>query len=148
MIVFTFWKLDFETVLKGLDDDLKNSTFLAIDTEFTGLEDDVRLSALDTPSERYNKIREGSMRFMVVQLGLSIFTFDKKAKQYVYKTYNFYIFPSNKPLSGSPDPKFLSQASSIAFLVAQGFDFNKLFKKGEYKKIYLYYSLTKGNMFS
>ena len=117
-------------MLKNLDDDLEKSTFLAIDTEFTGLEDDVRLSALDTPEERYTKLREGSLRFLVIQFGLSIFTYDAKAKHYMYKTYNFYIFPSTKSIPGSPDPKFLSQASSIGFLVAQGFDFNKLFKEG------------------
>lgn len=104
---------------------------MSIDTEFTGLEDDVRLSALDTPSERYQKIREGSVRFLVIQFGLSIFTYDKKTKQYMYKTYNFYIFPSTKSLPGSPDPRFLCQASSIGFLIAQGFDFNKLFQKGK-----------------
>jgi len=123
-------KDNFHSVLKNLDDDLEKSTFLAIDTEFTGLEDDVRLSALDTPEERYTKLREGSLRFLVIQFGLSIFTYDAKAKHYMYKTYNFYIFPSTKSIPGSPDPKFLSQASSIGFLVAQGFDFNKLFKEG------------------
>jgi len=123
-------RANFESVLKGLDEDLKSSSFLAIDTEFTGLEDDVRSTGLDTPAERYHKLREGSMKFLVVQFGLSIFTYDNEAKHYTYKTYNFYVFPSTKTLPGIPDPKFLSQASSIGFLVAQGFDFNKLFKEG------------------
>ena len=34
-------------------------------------------------------------------------------------------------MSGVPDPKFLSQASSISFLSNNGFDFNKLFRQGE-----------------
>ena len=31
---------------------------------------------------------------------------------------------------GAPDRRFLSQTSSIDFLIGQGFDFNKLFKEG------------------
>ena len=41
---------------------------------------------------------------------------------------NIYI---NRPVGrGAPDRRFLSQTSSIDFLIGQGFDFNKLFKEG------------------
>ena len=37
----------------------------------------------------------------------------------------------NRPAGrGAPDRRFLSQTSSIDFLIGQGFDFNKLFKEG------------------
>jgi hypothetical protein len=39
------------------------------------------------------------------------------------RTFNFYVFPSPR---GDFDLRFLSQASSIAFLASQGFDFNKV----------------------
>lgn len=123
---------DFQAVLKSLDEELRNAAFLAIDTEFTGLQNgsDFRLFALDTPAERYKKVREGSRSFLVIQFGLCIFQYDKKMKAYKCKSYNFYVFPNSSGISGTPDPKFLSQASSITFLSNNGFDFNKLFREG------------------
>lgn len=119
-------------MLKSLDAELRSAAFLAIDTEFTGLQNgsDFRLFALDTPAERYKKIKEGSKSFLVIQFGLCIFLYDKKMKAYKSKSYNFYIFPNSSGISGTPDPKFLSQASSITFLSNNGFDFNKLFREG------------------
>ena len=49
--------------------------------------------------------------------------------RYNQQSYNFYVFP--RPLHrGAPDCRFVCQASSIAFLANQGFDFNKLFNHG------------------
>lgn len=49
--------------------------------------------------------------------------------RYSQRSYNFYVFP--KPMNRQvPDSRFMCQASSIAFLVNQDFDFNKLFKHG------------------
>lgn len=84
-------------MLKCLGGELKDAAFLSIDTEFTGLQNgaDFRPVALDTPHERYKKVREGSMKFLVIQFGLCIFSYDKKMKAYKHKSYNFYVFPSN-----------------------------------------------------
>ena len=41
-----------------------------------------------------------------------------------------YILMSRPLGRGAPDRRFLSQTSSIDFLIQQGFDFNKLFKEG------------------
>lgn len=71
------------------------------------------------------------MQFLIVQFGLSTYKYDKSSKKIIYKTYNFYVFPTtNSRLSGSQDLKFLSQASSISFLASHGFDFNKVFREG------------------
>lgn len=49
--------------------------------------------------------------------------------RYSQRSYNFYVFP--KPMNRqAPDCRFMCQASSIAFLANQDFDFNKLFKYG------------------
>lgn len=144
-----FWKIwlgtsipDFSTVLKALDDDLRDASFLAIDAEFTGLKDhSTKFSSLDTPSERYDKIFSSSLRFLVIQFGLSIFQYDSNKSKYVNKTYNFYIFP-NSTSSGKKDNFFLSQASSISFLASQGFDFNKLIREGGLKYCLLRFVLV------
>ncbi|XP_011867552.1 PREDICTED: poly(A)-specific ribonuclease PARN-like isoform X3 [Vollenhovia emeryi] len=69
------------------------------------------------------------MDFLLVQFGLSVFTYNSETNKYSQRTYNFYVFP--KPLNRqAPDGRFMCQTSSIAFLANQDFDFNKLFKHG------------------
>lgn len=150
---------DFQQVLSELDQVLKDATFLAIDGEFTGLNSGPDAKPFDTPSQYYQKLKSGSMDFLLVQFGLSAFTFDVQTNKYlilviiifiiesnlvtkVYfifiklndyrysqRSYNFYVFP--RPLNrAAPDCRFMCQASSIVFLASQGFDFNKLFRDG------------------
>ena len=120
---------NFQEVLTELDDILKNATFLGIDGEFTGLNSGPDAGAFDTPAQYYTKLRAGSMDFLLVQFGLSVFTFDTQTQKYSQRSYNFYVFP--RPLNrAAPDSRFMCQASCISFLATQGFDFNKLFNLG------------------
>nr|XP_033321022.1 poly(A)-specific ribonuclease PARN-like isoform X2 [Megalopta genalis] len=120
---------NFQEVLSELDDVIKNASFLAIDGEFTGLNSGPDAGAFDIPAQYYTKLRAGSMDFLLIQVGLSVFTFDKHTNKYSQRSYNFYVFP--RPLNHTaPDSRFMCQASCIAFLSAQDFDFNKLFKLG------------------
>ncbi|CAK9803923.1 Poly(A)-specific ribonuclease PARN [Anthophora plagiata] len=120
---------NFQEVLVELDDVLKNATFLAIDGEFTGLNSGPDAAAFDTPAQYYAKLRTGSMDFLLIQFGLSVFTFSTETQKYVQRSYNFYVFP--RPLNRTaPDCRFMCQASCMSFLANQGFDFNKLFKLG------------------
>ncbi|XP_034937449.1 poly(A)-specific ribonuclease PARN-like isoform X3 [Chelonus insularis] len=122
-------RANFQEVLEELDEILTNSTFLAIDGEFTGLNAGPDCKPFDTPSQYYQKLKSGSMDFLLVQFGLSVFTYDTDTDKYTQRSYNFYVFP--KPFNRSaPDCRFMCQASSIAFLASQGFDFNKLFQTG------------------
>uniref|UniRef100_A0A8B9GSA9 Poly(A)-specific ribonuclease PARN n=1 Tax=Astyanax mexicanus TaxID=7994 RepID=A0A8B9GSA9_ASTMX len=107
---------------------VEEADFLAIDGEFSGISDGPSVSALtngmDTPEERYGKLRKHSMDFLLFQFGLCTFRYDQTQAKYLTKSFNFYIFP--KPFSRtSPDIKFICQSSSIDFLASQGFDFNK-----------------------
>ena len=43
------------------------------------------MSAMHTPRERYEFLRQTSMRFLVVQFGLGIFTYEPQSKKYLYK---------------------------------------------------------------
>lgn len=112
---------------------IEDADFLAIDGEFSGISDGPNVSALtnglDTPEERYTKLKKHSMEFLLFQFGLCTFKYDQTKSKYITKTFNFYIFP--KPFSRtSPDIKFICQSSSIDFLASQGFDFNKVFCHG------------------
>ncbi|XP_014477829.1 PREDICTED: poly(A)-specific ribonuclease PARN-like [Dinoponera quadriceps] len=121
--------LNFRDVLSELDNDLKRATFICIDTEFTGLNSGPETGPFDTPAEYYTKLRMGSMNFLLVQFGLSLFTYNSETKKYSQRSYTFYVFP--KPMNcQAPDCRFMCQASSMVFLANQNFDFNKLFKYG------------------
>ncbi|XP_024881595.1 poly(A)-specific ribonuclease PARN-like [Temnothorax curvispinosus] len=120
---------NFQDVLCELENVLKDATFLSIDGEFTGLNSGPDAGPFDTPAQYYGKLRAGSMDFLLVQFGLSVFTYNSQTNKYSQRSYNFYVFP--KPLNRQiPDSRFMCQASSIAFLANQDFDFNKLFKYG------------------
>ncbi|XP_022593879.1 poly(A)-specific ribonuclease PARN [Seriola dumerili] len=112
---------------------IEDADFLAIDGEFSGISDGPNVSALtnglDTPEERYTKLKKHSMDFLLFQFGLCTFKYDQAKSKYITKPFNFYIFP--KPFNRtSPDIKFICQSSSIDFLASQGFDFNKVFCHG------------------
>lgn len=122
-------KSNFEEVFPDIVKEIENASFLCIDGEFTGLNNGHIVNAFDTPAESYLKIRAGSMDFLFIQFGLSIFTQDDKTGRYKNKTYVFYLFP--RPINRlAPDTRFLCQSSSIDFLVSNNFDFNKLFREG------------------
>nr|AAQ97826.1 poly(A)-specific ribonuclease [Danio rerio] len=124
---------NFKEVLPEVCNAVQEADFISIDGEFTGISDGPSVSALtnglDTPEERYTKLRKHSMNFLLFQFGVCTFRYDQNQSTYITKAFNFYIFP--KPFSRtSPDIKFICQSSSIDFLASQGFDFNKVFRSG------------------
>ncbi|KAG7487108.1 poly(A)-specific ribonuclease PARN isoform X1 [Solea senegalensis] len=124
---------NFKSSLKEVYSAIEEADFLAIDGEFSGISDGPNVSALtnglDTPEERYTKLKKHSMDFLLFQFGICTFTYDQAKSKYIIKPFNFYVFP--KPFNRmSPDIKFLCQSSSIDFLAGQGFDFNKVFCHG------------------
>ncbi|XP_056135956.1 poly(A)-specific ribonuclease PARN [Lampris incognitus] len=124
---------NFKDSLSVVYNAIEEADFLAIDGEFSGISDGPNVSALtnglDTPEERYMKLKKHSMDFLLFQFGLCTFKYDQAESRYTMKSFNFYVFP--KPFSRtSPDIKFICQSSSIDFLASQGFDFNKVFRDG------------------
>ncbi|XP_072416018.1 poly(A)-specific ribonuclease PARN-like isoform X1 [Chiloscyllium punctatum] len=124
---------NFKERLNLIYEAIEEADFLAIDGEFSGISDGPSVTTLtnglDTPEERYHKLKKHSMDFLLFQFGLCTFKYDAAENKHIMKTFNFYIFP--KPLSrNSPDVKFVCQSSSIDFLANQGFDFNKVFRDG------------------
>lgn len=124
---------NFKDSLKTVYSAIEEADFLAIDGEFSGISDGPNVSALtnglDTPEERYTKLKKHSMDFLLFQFGICTFKYDQAKSKYIIKPFNFYVFP--KPFNRtSPDLKFICQSSSIDFLASQGFDFNKVFCHG------------------
>ncbi|XP_014248579.1 poly(A)-specific ribonuclease PARN-like isoform X2 [Cimex lectularius] len=122
-------KSNFKKLLPEILEAIDSSSFLAVDGEFTGLNNGHNITAFDTPKQYYSKIRSGALDFLFVQFGLSVFKQVKGHERYKNKTYVFYLFP--EPLNrDAPDCRFLCQASSLTFLAQNGFNFNKLFREG------------------
>ena len=122
-------RLNFKEVLPVISNAIEDSSFIAIDAEFSGLTARKRENAMDMCDERYQKLINGIKDFTIVQFGICTFSWDDEQQQYIAKPFNFYIFP--KPYNRQmPDMRFLCQSSSLDFLAGQGFDFNKWITQG------------------
>jgi poly(A)-specific ribonuclease len=122
-------KRNFAELYPSVKDAINECDFIAIDTELTGLSTQVTEHSFDTISERYSKLRENCMKFIIVQYGLSTFKYHPKQNKYTHKDFTFYVFP-RPHIRQAPDPKFMCQTSSLHFLASQGFDFNKVIYDG------------------
>nr|XP_026490912.1 poly(A)-specific ribonuclease PARN-like isoform X1 [Vanessa tameamea]XP_026490913.1 poly(A)-specific ribonuclease PARN-like isoform X2 [Vanessa tameamea] len=118
---------NFKETLPLISESINKADFLVIDTEFTGLINGRDVSMFDSPQEYYTTLLNGSTDFLLIQYGLCAFFWDEEEKHYKNDAYNFYLFPRGRP---GPEKMFLCQSSSLDFLAAQGFDFNKLIKEG------------------
>lgn len=126
-------KSNFIRVVDSVEALLPDADFISIDCEFTGLYTTVSNDYLDTFEEFYTKSRQNICQFQIVQIGLSIFKMVSKTEdEFDVNSFNFYIFPKECSLLEKQDKEryFLSQASSLAFLAENGFDFNKLIRDG------------------
>jgi len=120
---------NFKEKLPDIEAAIDSACFIAIDGEFTGLNAYRGISHFDLPAERYDKLQESARQFLLIQFGLCTFHYDANTDSYSNQAFNIYVWP--RPCSrNAPDPRFLCQTSSIDFLTAQSFDFNKLFKHG------------------
>ncbi|XP_060064209.1 poly(A)-specific ribonuclease PARN-like isoform X2 [Ylistrum balloti] len=122
---------NFKQMLNFVTESINDADFLSVDGEFTGLDakNGGHAMPFDTPEVRYQRVRQGTCDFLLLQFGVCTFHYNEEKSLYKARPFNFYIFPRPYSRSG-PDVRFLCQSSSIEFLVSQGFDFNKAFKDG------------------
>ncbi|XP_045122317.1 LOW QUALITY PROTEIN: pre-piRNA 3'-exonuclease trimmer-like [Portunus trituberculatus] len=120
---------NFSSVLPLIVEEARSCSFLALDTEFTGLLADsaFRNNLFDDGPQRYHKLSANLRRFSVVQLGLALFTGVPDQNAYSVTSYNFYLRPHS---CGSSDPIIACQTSSLEFLQKYNFDFNKWLYEG------------------
>ncbi|TPX32147.1 hypothetical protein SmJEL517_g04693 [Synchytrium microbalum] len=126
-------KGSFDAILPTIAEAIQQADFVAIDTELTGLNNgqSTAYAALDTPQDRYSKLRKSSQQFSITQYGVSCFIWDQKKKSYTSKPFNFYIFPATAKFPFNVfERNWMSQVGSIEFLAKNGFDFNKWIRHG------------------
>ncbi|XP_049762190.1 pre-piRNA 3'-exonuclease trimmer-like [Schistocerca cancellata] len=120
---------NFEEKLPEIKAALKNAKFIAIDTEFTGLSvyKNYKPSLFDTGRQRYEKLRRNLEKVIIIQIGLSVFSYVRDENKYVANIYRIPVYPCS---FGSIDSVYLTQASSVHFLCEYDFDFNKVMYEG------------------
>jgi poly(A)-specific ribonuclease len=124
-------KENFIEILPQVLEAIKTATFIAFDTELTGLQltRAHRNSNLDDLVTRYGKLRESVSNFGLLQVGLACFKWSESRQKYRISAYSFYVFPS--AANGiQQERKFTCQLGSLTFLSEFKFDFNKAFHQG------------------
>lgn len=99
---------------------LSPNGFVAVDTEFSGLGNDPRLSDNDL-SVRYDALRDVVSSHAILSVGLAMFNPCDDSSTYDVAAFDF-IMCCEEPWTISPD--------AAKFLVGHGFDFNRLFSSG------------------
>ncbi|KAG1169818.1 hypothetical protein G6F70_008105 [Rhizopus microsporus] len=123
-------KSDFEQKLPFIKKAILEADFIAIDCEFTGLTPPhININNTDDLAQRYSKIRSSVEEFTIVQYGVCTFKRDKETGDFIARPFNFYIF-GNDPDNMQSRRVFSVDASSLAFLHSNNFDFNKWIKEG------------------
>ncbi|XP_057295742.1 poly(A)-specific ribonuclease PNLDC1-like [Hydractinia symbiolongicarpus] len=123
-------KQNFEQLFPAIKEAIQNASFVAIDSEFTGLSTSILYepTLFDTAESRYEKLKKSLAQFTICQFGISAFVSDGTGKnRYSAHTYNFFICPQS---FGPINPRFSCQASAIEFLTLHNFDFNKFMRDG------------------
>ncbi|KAL6437322.1 hypothetical protein ACFW04_005079 [Cataglyphis niger] len=119
---------NFNTIYPHLERVLKDASFIAIDTEFTGLNvDDIKNSLFDSINERYEKQRCNIQSYIIIQFGITAFQRVQNENEYTAEAFNFFVLPKSIP---SKNRQLIWQIAALEFLTAYEFDFNKLAYKG------------------
>ncbi|OZJ05832.1 hypothetical protein BZG36_00909 [Bifiguratus adelaidae] len=117
---------NFADALERVGEAIHEAEFLAIDAEFSGLEQvaDLRKSEYDV-EQYYIDIAALVKRYNIIQFGLCAFTWSAVSQSYISKPFNFYLFPTTTTGTARLDRPFSVQPSAIDFLAKHSFDFNK-----------------------
>ena len=115
---------NFSNCLTEFKGDIADSSFICLDFEFCGLHTNKgpTISLFDSPSERYQILRQSCRDFTILQCGITIFHYDKPMRVYKCKTYNFSLFPAD---FRSITRQTVFESSACEFLKRFDFDFNK-----------------------
>ncbi|KMQ98242.1 poly -specific ribonuclease parn-like domain-containing protein 1 protein [Lasius niger] len=119
---------NFSTIYPHLERVLKDASFIAIDTEFTGINvDEVKNSLFDSINERYEKQRCNVQSYIIIQFGITAFQRIQNENQYEAEAFNFFLLPRSIP---TKNRQLVWQIAALEFLTTYEFDFNKLAYKG------------------
>nr|XP_031827939.1 pre-piRNA 3'-exonuclease trimmer-like isoform X1 [Nomia melanderi] len=119
---------NFEESYPDVHSAIKEASFVAIDTEFTGIQsnDGQKYSFIDSLDKRYESLKKNIEPYIIIQCGIAAF---KKVPEnsYTVKCYNFYLLPRSVPYKNR---QFLCQVSAMEFLSLHNFDFNRCLSEG------------------
>ncbi|CAA22437.1 triman, ribonuclease involved in priRNA formation Tri1 [Schizosaccharomyces pombe] len=119
---------NFLETLKELEKHVDSAHYVSIDCEFSGLLRDFNLNNKNTLQDRYELLRKSSIRYTILQIGITFIYLQNNGKSSCIPV-NINVSPLVKDeLHLKRD--FCSEASSIKFLIQQGFDFNKQLTEG------------------
>ncbi|KAJ0180678.1 hypothetical protein K1T71_004082 [Dendrolimus kikuchii] len=122
-------KNNFSDCLDYIIKDLKGSSFVGFDAEFTAIlsGDCFKHRLFDTCEDRYNNIKNEVGNMIMTQIGLTMFKYERELDTYVATGYTFHLCPQ---VFGDVDQSFIFQASTLRFLCRHNFDFNKFTYEG------------------
>ncbi|XP_059282126.1 poly(A)-specific ribonuclease PARN isoform X1 [Lycium ferocissimum] len=125
-------KSNFESVLKELRGIIRDSDFVAVDLEMTGVSSAPWRESFDfdTSDIRYLKVKDSAEKFAVVQFGVCPFRWDSNKHSFIAHPHNFYIFPRQEIPGSNQSYEFLCQTTSLDFLAKYQFDFNLCVREG------------------
>ncbi|KAH0486970.1 MAG: uncharacterized protein KVP18_001004 [Porospora cf. gigantea A] len=102
--------------------DILKAEFVAVDLEFTGLFMEFQKHA--TVEQYYEYCADNVWKFAAVQLGVcAAYRDPARPSEWILCPYNFHIWPSRRRV-------FLSDSSSLSYLVQAGLDFNDWIRNG------------------
>jgi hypothetical protein len=87
---------------------------------------ELKLHELDTPEERYQKMRTVATKYNIIQIGFCLVEEPEKGPT-LLRPYNVYVFPSSTQKS---DPILQCSTSAIEFNSTHGMDWNKWIREG------------------
>ncbi|KAK7256197.1 hypothetical protein RIF29_29635 [Crotalaria pallida] len=117
-------KSNFKESLDEIKTHISNSDFVAISMDKTGSSSSWhRVLPFDTAETAYFKARRSAERFQLLQFAVCPFSV-VDSNNLVAHPYNFLLFPRDELKLGMPSYSFSCQASFLASMARQGFDFN------------------------
>lgn len=125
-------KSNFEAALAELRRHVRESDFVSIDLEMTGITSAPWRESFefDRPDIQYLKIKDSAQKFAVLQFGVCPFRWDPHSSSFVAQPHNFYIFPRKEIGGDGVSYDFLCQTGSLEFLAKYQFDFNTCINEG------------------
>ncbi|XP_012149652.1 pre-piRNA 3'-exonuclease trimmer isoform X2 [Megachile rotundata] len=120
---------NFNEVYLQLEKLVNNASFIAIDTELTGISADteVKYSFFDSLDARYKKLKDTIENFTIIQYGITVFHHAIDMNLYDADCFTFYLLPRSLPLKNK---QLTWQVDALEFLSRHNFDFNKLVNHG------------------
>lgn len=109
---------NFEEMLPLVEASIREADYIAFDCEFSGISTrlETEHSELDSPEDRYQKVKEVVEEFAAIQIGICPFTWHEESKEYRARPFNFYVYPISKDRLQSRDSIQKYQIGALSFL--------------------------------